>query len=113
MDRHPWVQGIDAAITVCDRAGIILEMNDRAVQNFARDGGAGLIRTNVLDCHPEPARSKLSQLMAAEETNVYTIQKHGVKKMIYQAPWYQGGEYGGFIEISFVIPLEMPHFDRG
>jgi len=33
--------------------------------------------------------------------------------MIYQAPWYQGGEYGGFIEISFVIPLEMPHFDRG
>jgi len=112
MDKHPWVQGIDAAITVCDRTGIILEMNDRAIQSFASDGGAALIGTNVLDCHPEPARSKLSRLMLAAQTNVYTIQKHGVKKLIYQAPWYQDGEYCGFIEISFAIPAEMLHFDR-
>jgi hypothetical protein len=35
-----------------------------------------------------------------------------VKKLIYQTPWYAGGEYAGFVEISLEIPFEMPHFIR-
>ena len=48
-------------------------MNDRAAQSFAADGGAGLIGSNVLDCHPEPARTKLSEMLAQGLANVYTI----------------------------------------
>lgn len=110
---HSWVQGFPGAITVCDPNGIILEMNDKACQVFANDGGAKLIGTNVLDCHPEPARSKLKRLMETQQTNVYTIEKKGVKKLIYQTPWYQDGRYGGFVELSLEIPFEMPHFVRG
>jgi len=43
---------------------------------------------------------------------VYTIQKSGVKKLIYQAPWFQEGKYAGFVELSLPIPETMPHFDR-
>ncbi len=112
MDRHAWVREFAGAVTVCDTEGRIIEMNDRSVEGFAKDGGAGLVGKNVLDCHPEPSRTKLKEMMAAGRTNVYTIQKGGKKKLIYQSPWYDGGRYAGFVELSVEIPWDMPHFDR-
>jgi PAS domain-containing protein len=111
--EHTWFQGFPGAITVCDRTGIILAMNDRAAHSFAAEGGAGLIGSNVLDCHPEPARTKLAHLLATGKANVYTIEKRGVKKLIYQSPWYRDGEYVEFVELALEIPWEMPHFVRG
>ena len=66
----------------------------------------------MLDCHPDSARKKTERLLAARVKNVYTIEKNGVKKLIYQSPWYKEGEYAGFVELSLEIPLEMPHFIR-
>ncbi len=113
MVDHEWVREFPGAVTVCDSKGIILEMNERSVKSFADEGGAALIGTNVLDCHPEPARRRLDGLLASGKANAYTIQKNGVKKLIYQAPWYHGGKYAGFVELSLEIPSEMPHFVRG
>lgn len=107
-----WVRAFPAAITVCDSGGIILEMNDTACEMFAEDGGATLIGSNVLACHPEPARTMLEHLLASGTPNVYTIEKSGKKKLIYQSPWYDDGKYCGFVEIAFVIPHELPHFVR-
>ena len=107
-----WIKEFPASVTVCDKAGIILEMNDKSAKTFESDGGYALIGTNMLDCHPGLSRQKTERLLAAHEKNVYTIEKKGVKKMIYQSPWYQNGEYAGFVEISLEIPLEMPHFVR-
>ena len=112
MAGHDWVRGFPGAVTVCDREGVVLEMNDRAAEVFAADGGRALVGTNVLACHPEPARTKLAAMLAAGEANVYTIEKDGVKKLIYQAPWYEGGEYRGIVELSLPIPFEVPHFVR-
>ena len=112
MDRHAWIEEFPAAVTVCNERGTIIEMNKQSAQSFAEDGGAALIGKNVLDCHPEPARTKLTEMMAGRRTNVYTIEKNGVKKLIYQAPWFRGGTYRGFIELSLEIPFEMPHFVR-
>jgi hypothetical protein len=50
--------------------------------------------------------------MAERRTNVYTIQKNGKKKLIYQAPWFRDGAYAGFVELSLEIPEAMPHFNR-
>ena len=77
MSDHKWVKEFPGAITVCDAKGIILEMNDKAAKTFEKDGGADLIGKNMLDCHPEPARSKTERLLAAREKNVYTIEKNG------------------------------------
>ena len=112
MTRHAWVQEFAGAITVCDIKGTIIEMNSKSVQTFEKDGGEKLIGTNVLDCHPEPARTQLRAIMDNRKTNVYTIEKAGIKKLIYQAPWYQDGEYAGVVELSVEIPFEMPHFVR-
>lgn len=109
---HEWIKEFPAAVTVCDLNGIILEMNDKAAKNFESDGGYSLVGLNMLDCHPEPARTKAERLLAARKKNVYTIEKNGVKKMIYQSPWFQDGEYAGFVELSLEIPFELEHFVR-
>jgi transcriptional regulator with PAS, ATPase and Fis domain len=112
MNEHTWVKEFPGAITVCDADGIILEMNDKAARTFEKDGGASLVGRNMLDCHPEPARGKTERLLAAREKNVYTIEKNGVKKLIFQSPWYKDGQYSGFVEVSLEIPVELPHFVR-
>lgn len=110
--ENAWIKEFPAAITVSDPDGILLEMNDKAAKSMAKDGGYDLIGKNMLDCHPDPARGKLERLMDERKPNVYTIEKNGIKKFIYQSPWYKDGKYAGFIEFSFEIPFEMPHFIR-
>jgi PAS domain S-box-containing protein len=112
LSRHAWIDEFPAAVTVTDAQGIILEMNDKAAETFAGDGGRALIGKNVLDCHPEPSRSQLKRMMEAAESNVYTIEKNGKKKLIYQTPWYQDGRYAGFVEVAVEIPFDLPHFVR-
>ena len=112
MDRNSWVEDFPGAVTVCDEKGTIIEMNGRSALTFAEDGGTALIGKNVLDCHPEPARTRLAEIMAGRRTNVYTIEKNGAKKLIYQSPWFRDGEYRGFVELSLEVPFEMPHFVR-
>jgi PAS domain-containing protein len=109
---HAWVREFRGAVTVCDPDGIVLEMNDAAALVFEADGGRALIGSNLLECHPEPARTRIEGMLARREPNVYTIEKRGVKKLIYQAPWHRDGEYAGFLELSLEIPFEMPHFVR-
>ncbi len=112
MSQNSWVDEFPAAVTVCDAAGKIIQMNAEAVESFAADGGAKLIGTNVLDCHPEPSRTKLRKIMDKRTTNVYTIEKRGVKKLIYQAPWFRDGRFAGLVELSFEIPWDLPHHKR-
>jgi len=103
---------VDVAITVCNRDGIILSMNEKSAATFAADGGRALIGKNLLDCHPESARRKIGRIMESRQANSYTIEKQGLKKLIHQAPWYENGELGGLVEFSLVLPGEMPHFIR-
>ncbi|MCX6538448.1 MAG: PAS domain-containing protein [Acidobacteria bacterium] len=107
-----WVNEFPGAVTVCDRDGIIVAMNDTSARTFEADGGRALIGRNMLDCHPEQARTRLADLLAAPRVNAYTIEKRGVRKLIYQAPWYQHGAYQGVVELSLELPSPMPHFVR-
>lgn len=107
-----WEDGVNFAITVSDVDGKVIEMNGKSAAVFAKRGGKALLGRNLLDCHPEPARSKLKKMLAEPFTNVYTIEKNGVKKLIYQTPWLADGKPAGLVEISLEIPLELPHFVR-
>ena len=82
---------VNLAVTICDKEGKILEMNDKSRKTFLKPGQEDLIGKNVLDCHPEPAHSLLADMLQNPRTNVYTIEKKGVKKLIYQTPWYVEG----------------------
>lgn len=101
-----------AAITVCDSAGIILEMNAKAAEDFKDEGGRQLIGTNVFDCHPEPAKSKLKDLMKKKQANVYTTEEAGVRKLVCQIPWFMAEKFRGFVEITQVISGEIPNIIR-
>ncbi len=107
-----WTANFPGAITVCDRKGTILEMNDQSAELFRSDGGKELIGKNVLDCHPEPSKTKLARMLETGERNVYTIEKNGIKKLVYQVPWFQDSERSGMVELVLEIPFEMPHFIR-
>ncbi|MBO4739377.1 MAG: PAS sensor protein [Bacteroidales bacterium] len=96
------------SITICDKKGIILYMNERAVNTFGDKRGE-----NLYACHPPHAIAKINQMLLDGSDNCYTIEKNGVKKMIFQTPWKNNeGEICGLIEYSFVIPFEMPHYVR-
>ncbi|MBM4175731.1 MAG: diguanylate cyclase [Ignavibacteria bacterium] len=112
MKNFNWQKEFQAAITICDPDGIIHYMNEKSIKDFEKDGGIDLIGTNVLDCHPEPSKSQLKDMLLNQKTNVYTIEKNGIKKLIYQSPVYENGNYKGLIELSFEIPFEMDHFVR-
>lgn len=112
MSDGAWTKELKVGITVCDRDGVALEMNDRAAETFAADGGRDLVGRSILDCHPPRARALFEELLRTGATNAYTIEKNGVKKLVYQAPWTVDGEYRGIVELSLPIPFEMPHFVR-
>ena len=81
---YEWADEMNCAVTVCDTQGIILYMNEKACRTFAGTGGV----------------------------NAYTIEKKGVRKMIYQTAWKREGVVCGLVEISMEIPGEMPHYIR-
>ena len=111
-EKQHWTNGLPAGITVCDTEGIITEMNNAAGKVFEKYGGTQLIGKNVLDCHPEPSKTQLKNMLEKPALNAYTIEKNGQKKLIYQCPWYENDEFKGFVELSLPIPAEMPHFIR-
>jgi transcriptional regulator with PAS, ATPase and Fis domain len=111
MPSVNWAKEYPGAITVCDRQGIILFMNDKAIRVLSGDGQS-LVGKNVLDCHPEAARAKLAEMLATQQFNSYTIEKGGIKKLIHQTPWYENGCYMGFVELSIEIPFTMAHHVR-
>jgi hypothetical protein len=113
MTKHQWIERFPGSVTVCDPRGIILEMNDQSALGYASFGGRELIGKNLFDCHSEASAQKLRGLMDNRQENVYTIEKNGVKKLIYQSSWYaEDGTYAGFVEISLVLPEGIPHFVR-
>jgi transcriptional regulator with PAS, ATPase and Fis domain len=113
MKEFAYFDELPVAVTVCDNKGIILYMNRKSSATFTNDGGSDLVGKSVLDCHPEPARGKLQALLDSHNSNSYTIEKEGKKKMIHQTPWFEGGEFKGLVEFSFEIPAELPNFKRG
>jgi transcriptional regulator with PAS, ATPase and Fis domain len=107
-----WLDGVDVSLTVCDTSGVCTYMNERACQTFAKDGGRALLGRNLLDCHPEPARSRLLEMLGTPRANSYTVEKAGKKKLIHQTPFFRDGVFAGVIEMAIELPASMPHFVR-
>lgn len=105
-----WAKEMNCAVTVCDTEGVILYMNDKAKETFARHGD--LVGRNLMGCHNDRSRGIIRELLETGGSNAYTIEKAGVRKMIYQTAWKKEGKVSGLVEISMVIPQDMPHHVR-
>ena len=106
-----WAKEMNCAVTVCDCEGVILYMNDKAKKTFASHGD--LVGTNLMGCHNDRSKEIIRKLLETGGSNAYTIEKKGLRKMIYQTAWKQDGKVAGLVEISMVIPSDMPHYVRG
>lgn len=106
-----WAEGTHCAITVCDLEGKVIFMNECSRATFDKEGRT-MLGQNLMPCHSEKSQEKIRHMIATDTVNCYTIDKQGVKKMIYQTPWRCEGKVCGMVEISMVIPQEMPHYVR-
>jgi len=111
MEKN-WAKELNLAITIMDIDGTIIYMNDKSIKTFEKDGGKNLIGKPLNHCHKERSNEIISGLLRQQETNTYTIEKNGIKKLIYQTPWYENGKCMGLVEFSLEIPFEMKHFVR-
>ncbi len=108
-----WITGFPGAVTVSDKNNKVVYMNDAAADTWASRGGKALIGTNLLASHGARARKIIEELLSTGGSNVYTVEKKGVKKLIHQSAWRNSdGEVQGLIEVSLVLPLNVPHFKR-
>lgn len=112
-DMPDWVTGLPGAVTVSDLDNAIVYMNDAAAATWAAKGGKSLVGSDLPACHNERSRAMIRGLLESGGTNVYTIEKAGVRKLIYQSAWRDdAGAVAGLVELSLVLPEGMPHFVR-
>ena len=107
---YEWAKEMNCAVTVCDTEGNILYMNNKSCNTFAKYGD--LIGKNLFDCHSPKSIEKIKDMLANGGSNCYTIEKNGIKKMIYQTAWKEDDIVKGLVEISMELPGEMPHYIR-
>jgi len=113
-DMPDWVTSLPGAVTVSDASHRIVYMNDAAAATWEARGGKALVGGDLLACHGERSAAIIDRLLAEGGTNVYTIEKAGKRKLIYQSAWRDGsGAVAGLVELSLVLPPDMPHFVRG
>jgi len=106
------LEWLPCAVTVCDKNYTILYMNDTAAKVHSKDGGKALVGKSLMDCHPPKAQEKLKKVMTSGRPNVYTIERRGAKKLVYQCHWKKKGRLSGLVELSFELPSDMPNFVR-
>lgn len=112
LDLSIILEEFPVAITMTDLEGTIVYMNAQSAAVNAKGGGKALIGKQVRDCHNERSKAIIEELFRGA-TNVYTIEKKGVRKLIYQAPWKENGVVKGLVELSIILPEgEMPHYVR-
>ncbi len=109
-DSFDWASELDCAVTVCDMEGIVVYRNSKSAKTFEKYGE--LLGKNLRECHGEHSWNMIMGMLKSGESNSYTIEKDGVKKLIYQTPWRVDGVVKGLVEFSIVIPGELPHFKR-
>lgn len=101
------------AVTVCDTDAKIIYMNERSKSTFQNPQNESLIGKSLFECHGQTSAEKIKSLLETGNSNTYTIEKKGIKKIIHQCPWYKESKISGLMEISIVIPEDMPHYIRG
>ena len=112
MDTEYFFSELDSAITVCDKEGIILFMNEKACKSFEKYGGRELMGKNLFDCHNQNSCEIIRKLLKEDISNTYTITRNNMKTLIHQTPWHRDGKVMGLIEFSVDLPEDMPNHQR-
>lgn len=100
-----WAKGLNCGIIVCNKQGVVVYMNDAATAFKQAD----LTGINIFDCHNPTSVEIINRMLETGGDNMYTVEKNGVKKLIYQSAWTENGEVAGLCEIMAVFEGTLPH----
>jgi hypothetical protein len=90
----------------------VIYANEKAERTFVSPGEPPVAGRDLMACHNDNSKKIIRDIMEKKMNHVYTIEKKGRKKLIFQTPWVVDGELKGLVELSLEIPFEMPHFVR-
>jgi transcriptional regulator with PAS, ATPase and Fis domain len=107
-----WIEKLDGSVIVSDLGGKVIYANETAEKTFVKPGEPSLHGRDLMLCHNDKSKEIIRNIMEQKVKNVYTIEKKGKKKLIYQTPWVVDGELKGLVELSLEIPFNIPHFVR-
>ena len=107
-----WIEKLEGSVIVSDLSGRVIYANETAERTFVKPGEPPLKGRDLMGCHNENSKKIIREIMENKTRNVYTIEKKGKKKLIYQTPWIVDGELKGLVELSLEIPFDLPHFVR-
>lgn len=112
-DMIDWYKEVPFAITISDLEGNIIYMNDKSDATFSKYGGRDkIVGTKLVGYHSPRSVEIINKMLNENCTNSYTITKNKQKKLIHQSPYYVDGKIAGLVELSIVLPDDMPHYDR-
>ena len=112
MGRAEWLERMPCSVIVCDKKYTILYLNEKAAHDHAEDGGSALVGKDLMDCHPPEAQEKLREVMASGRPNVYTTERKGKRKLVYQCQWKKNGRVAGLVQLVIELPPNMPNHKR-
>jgi len=107
-----WENYFSGSVIVCDKELNIIYLNEKAKMLFNEEERNKAVGRNLLDCHNEESNKKILEIRITLKPNIYTIEKAGIKKLIYQSPLMKDKEFNGIVELSLEIPDVIPHFKR-
>lgn len=107
-----WVDEFPGMISVCDKDGKILAMNQKISDYFKDTGGKNLVGSNLFDCHSKQSGEMIKEQMKSQKTIVYTAEEDGQTELVIHAPWFQNGQFAGIVEITVPLEGEIKHLLR-
>jgi len=51
-------------------------------------------------------------MLAHPRTNTYITEKKGVRRLVHQEPWYDQGQFAGYVEFIINIGDDIPVIAR-
>lgn len=91
------------AVVICNLSHIIIDMNQAAIERYAKQGGEKLIGQSIMDCHNAQSREKMEQIVAwfgesAAHNIVYTFYNEKENKDVYMVALRDGETLIGYYE---------------
>ena len=107
-DAALWADELHLAITVSDMDDTIMYMNEKAKRAYPN----AKVGDQLASCHKQVSMDKIDAFKKKDVSNIYTVQRNGIRKFIHQTPWYKDGIVAGLVEFSIEIPTDISHIDR-
>ncbi len=103
------LRGLKGEIVISDENIDIIYMNDAAIQNHEKRGGAGLIGKSLLDCHNAESQRKIQEMYEAFadgdlRTRQIRVERGDIARRSLMMPIMQDGRVKGCMELIVEEP---------